>query len=228
MTSKVNFIHNIYSDFRDEWTEKNYPNLFENMRKIVKDAPHNYPHQLGHYAIFYTPVPKLDVRYMIIGNNPSWFHRKAKKDKTHALSALSVVQGLEYSPPPKNLYTDGEYTFSDHLKTIFRDCPGVLSSAVGLNRFWIQTGSGFGEFKKEINYPEIQKEFKKIQKYCEERTVQIVKELNPEVLFLFGKPAQDTFAERRINSEIINVRHPSNGGLSSAIKTIQKHRCQIV
>ena len=141
MSSKVDFIQKLYSDFRDEWTEKNYPNLFRNMKKIVEREPHNYPHRLGHYAIFYTPVPTQPVRYMIIGNNPSWFHRNAKKNKFFALSALSEVQRLEHSPPSKNLYIDGEFAFSDQLKTIFRECPGVLSSAVGLNRFWVQTGS---------------------------------------------------------------------------------------
>lgn len=77
--SRNEALQKVYQKFKEEWTEENYPALFKAMKKMRRDHPEKYPHELGHFAIFYTPIPDGEIKYMVIGNNPSWFDKDAKK-----------------------------------------------------------------------------------------------------------------------------------------------------
>ena len=180
----------IYKLFRDEWCEQNFPNLIPEMHRIRVENPRQYPHELGHYAILYTPI-SYSPDHMIIGNNPSWFHSAATISESAAESARQVVIGLESKPPKKNLYKTGKFKFADEMQYVFSDHLTVLENAVGMNRFWIQTGGSYDEFRRAVSSnPDAKAEFDRIVRICEDFTVQIVHILRPKTIFLFGKHAQ--------------------------------------
>lgn len=139
--SRNKAIHDIYHKFNMEWTEDNYPELFKEMERMYQDHPEKYLHELGHFAIFYTPIPEGDIDCMVIGNYPSWFDSDPEK-------ALAIILDLKKGPPEENLYLEGDFKFAGEMKKVFADHQCVLSNIVGLNRFWVQLGTEPEKFKK--------------------------------------------------------------------------------
>ena len=221
--SRNEALQKVYQKFWDEWTEKNYPELFKAMKMMRREHPEKYPHELGHFAILYTPIPDGEIDYMVIGNNPSWFHKDAKKKPEKAEEALEVIKGLEQAPPEKNLYLEGSFQFGSLLKKVFEDHPDVSENIVGLNRFWVQTGTNYSGFKNDLKNKAAAKEFKKIEEFCRVLTREIVSILQPKTVFLMGKPAQETFKNVSMETEFVDIRHPSNGGVNLAQRRINDY-----
>ena len=81
-----------YSKFKSIYNEKNYPDWFSFVESHNHDNGYgdqgykiNYKdHELGHYAIFQTPIPELmdspqETKIIIVGKNNSWFIPDAKR-----------------------------------------------------------------------------------------------------------------------------------------------------
>ena len=124
-------IQKIYSEFRQHFSAQNYPSLFREFKRMESEFPSRYPHKLGHYAIFYTPIPEHQIDCMLIGNNPSWFESRARQSTDAAISADQKVRDLEKSAPDKNLYLTQDFTFGVQLQDIFVNFSQTLENIVG-------------------------------------------------------------------------------------------------
>ena len=71
----------VYTDFARHFNPQNYPYLFREFPCMRRKFPSRYPHGLGHYAIFYTPVPDQPIDFMLVGNNHTWNDSKAKESR---------------------------------------------------------------------------------------------------------------------------------------------------
>ena len=89
-----------------------------------------------------------------------------------------------------------------------------LDKVVGLNRFWIQTGGGgTAELKKECEKIEAGV-IGRLEKLCESKTRQLVEILNPKIVILLGKKAQNSFSSQdrmELNFKFCDAIHPARG-----------------
>jgi hypothetical protein len=214
-------IQKIYTDFARHFNPQNYPYLFREFPCMRRKFPSRYPHGLGHYAIFYTPVPDQPIDFMLVGNNPSWFDSKAKESRDAAARAEQMVCGLKDGPPKEILYMRPDFDFGKQLQQILP--PQILENIVGLNRFWMQTGVDIQQFLKDLETEDAKKEFLLLQKECEKNTRKIVLLLKPKTVFLFGNAAQKTFLKTSLPCDFVSVRHPSNAGVSKAKSEIEHY-----
>ena len=211
----------VYTDFARHFNPQNYPYLFKEFPRMQRKFPSRYPHGLGHYAVFYTPVPDQPIDYMLVGNNPSWFDSKAKQSRDAAARAEQMVCELKDGPPKENLYLRSDFDFGRQLQQILPS--QILENIVGLNRFWMQTGVDIGQFRRDLETNDAKKEFLRLQKECQKNTRKIVLMLKPKTVFLFGGPARETFLNTSLPYDFVSVRHPSHGGVWQAKTDIENY-----
>jgi hypothetical protein len=207
MQTAVTKISAIYDDFDRFWKSPDCVQTRTYLEHL--SATDDLMHPLGSFVILYTPLcsrPPL----MLIGNNPSWFHRS---DTNAALANLRQVAG---KIPAVNSYRAHDHAYSLAMRRVFDDglCrPDLLDNCVGLNRLWIQTGSGgvgqlFGDGRQD--------EGRKIAGKCAEGTQTIIELLQPKAVALIGREAQMAVSQsfRSQHSQIAfqDCRHPSHGG----------------
>ena len=216
-----NSIDGKYDQFKREWKCK-YPTLRKEMDLLPERYPGRYHHSLGSFAIFYTPID-YNPDFVLVGNNPSWFRSNANIDREEAEQAREQVTKMENGPPKTNLYMENDFHFARQMQKVFAKHPSVLDSIVGLNRFWLQTGGNYRQFKKDISGNlDAKIQLRQIEKDCEKHTREIVQTLNPKAVFLFGAHAQKAFRNFETDYDQIPVRHPANGGVSKATRTINE------
>ncbi len=197
--NKIESINSIYEEFKLLFNKKRCPELFEAMKTAEKDY---FPHSLGHFAILYTPVPKESrPKLMLIGNNPSWFvdvnKNKTLENKEKKI-ALERVKSLENGVPSFSSYTqEPKHRFAKRLETEYKNASvfSLLEDTVGMNRFWIQTGSDPEALKKvvlENNVSNAKKnsQLEKLIEFCTEQTKKIIKIIEPHFLIILGTPAR--------------------------------------
>ena len=213
-------IQNIYDKFSNHFYSDEFYLVRLALEKISNSNEKYFPHELGKYIIFYS-IPTFDPDLVIIANNPSWFDRY---DNKLAKQNLEDVAG---KLPTVNSYKDHNHKFGNEIVKVFEAIgrKNWIDEVVGLNRFWIQTGGkGTEELKKTIKELEIENMplkppmlFKKIENICHEYTKDLIRILNPKILILLGKPAQNVFPilqyprlDKNNNTFIIEADHPSN------------------
>ena len=209
--NKKKEIQKIYDNFSTELKS----NEFSAVRKALSNISNNnkndkkYLHNLGKFVIFYS-LPSLNPEVMIIGDNPSWFH---KKDPLKAKNNLGDVAGRI---PKINSYKIHDHTFGKQIRDVFDliEKEEWLDKVVGLNRFWIQTGGGgTEELKKECEKIEAGV-IGRLEKLCERKTRQLVEILNPKIVILLGKKAQNSFSSQdrmELNFQFCDAIHPARG-----------------
>lgn len=199
-------VERIYNDFRSLHKPERCQALFKRYRQLEQEG--HTKHELGHFAILYTPL-RLNPKVMIIGNNPSWF------DQYDPSRALDIVKEMEKGVPTVNSYLVHRHAFAKQMQAGFSQVGrgDLLKSCVGMNRLWVQTGSA-GVPKMLTSDQGSQ--WREIKNRCEEGTREIVRLIKPKLVLLVGVPAQDTLNRhfRGENAEIqfADVRHPSHGG----------------
>lgn len=218
-------IEKIYADFKNTFESSKYKSVKIALEEVSEDNKNNdnFKHPLGKFVIFYS-LPTLNPDVVIIGDNPSWFH---KSDPKKAQENLYQLAGR--MPNQKvNSYIDHNHTFGDQFRSILAaiNKNEWLDSLVGLNRFWVQTGSdGIDEVKQKSNKIE-EGIFRELEKKCEEQTRKLVEILSPKIVILFGGLAQTTFKSNHRKAlphiKFCNSRHPARGGKTQAIKDIKK------
>tara|TARA_B100000902_G_C27288533_1_gene905792 strand:+ start:85 stop:822 length:738 start_codon:yes stop_codon:yes gene_type:complete len=184
-------IENIYSEFKNELRKKEYIDL---LNGIKNDKKRNDPHKKGAGVILYTPAI-YNADLMLIANNPSWFQSKKMSPLSFNANALKNLSDVENKIPTINSYISHNHEMSIKLRSYFvSKNRHYLENCVGLNRFWIQTGSISGikvngkNASREVGSP-----LRNLEDFCESKTIEIVKILKPKVLWLMGIPAQKTF-----------------------------------
>ena len=217
-------IQKIYDDFKKTFESNKYQSVRAALDKVSEKNKYNhkFKHSLGEFAIFYS-LPTLKPDVVIIGNNPSWFHKsdpKKAQENLYDLAGCIPEQNV-------NSYRDRGHTFGDQFCSILAaiNKEEWLDSLVGLNRFWVQTGSGGIEEVKEQSDKIEKGVFRELEKQCEERTRKLVQILSPKMVILFGGPAQRTFGpiHRKTLPHIkfCDSRHPARGGREQAIADIK-------
>lgn len=227
LASVNELVNGIYRDFRSHLNRINYPLVFEYFDlKSRGYKAEDRGHDLGHFAILYTPIPKIRPDLMLIGDNPSWF------DRVDMTLALNIVREIEKGVPQKSSYLVHNHTFAAQLKTIF-NCnlkrEDLLRQCVGLNRFWVQTGSdGIKDFIKQPRA----EEYRRLKRICEYGTQRMVAALEPRVVILLGANSQKAFSHafrgEHPSIAIEHARHPGRGGVNQCTESISaiidKHR----
>lgn len=220
--NKKKEIQKIYDNFSTEFKSKEFSSVrkaLSNISKNNKDDP-KYLHNLGKFVIFYS-LPSVNPEIMIIGDNPSWFH---KKNPFLAKKNLEDVAG---KIPKINSYKIHDHTFGNQIRNVFNliGKESWLDKVVGLNRFWIQTGGGgTKELRNESNKIE-QGVINRLEKICEKNTRQMVEILSPKVAILLGKKAQNSFSfidrSELSNIQFCDVIHPARGKWRQTASEIQ-------
>lgn len=229
---KVQKINAIYNEFKILFTQEKCPELFEAIKLAEEDY---FPHSLGHFAILYTSVPKESrPKLMLVGNNPSWFIN-VKKNKYSTREekkiALERVQSLESGVPSFSSYTAHNHRFAKRLETEYKraSVSNLLESTVGMNRFWVQTGSKPDALKKvtlknnHSNYKK-NKQLDELVKFCEEGTRKIIEIIEPHFLIVLGTPAKKLLVgwDTPKNISIHSAEHPDRShDLSEVLSRIK-------
>ena len=230
---KVQAINNIYSEFKLLFKERKIPELFEAMRLAQKE---HFPHPLGHFAILYTSVPRESrPKLMLIGNNPSWFvdvkKNKRLSDEEKKI-ALERIQNLENGVPSFSSYTQKpKHRFAKRLETEYKRASllNLLENTVGMNRFWVQTGSEPNALKdvtleNSISNIKKNKQLDKLIESGNKGTKEIIKIIEPHFLIILGAPARELLtdweAPKSISIQFAN--HPDRSSeLSSVLREIK-------
>ena len=175
-------IEALYSDFDSFWNSDNCQLTRAYLPELVKESTSPATHTLGRFVILYTPIETLSPSLMIIANNPSWFDRDDRQ------TAINNVEKLVGGIPSVNSYIRHDHNMAMILRSIFRDLGRIdlLEQCVGLNRFWIQTGSGIGKLLSN----ERREEGRRIRDRCERGTRRIIELLHPRAVALLGNEAQ--------------------------------------
>lgn len=198
--NKIKSINYIYKDFKLLFNKKKCPELFEAMGAAEQDY---FPHSLGHFAILYTRVPReARPKLMLVGNNPSWFidvnKNKTLNDKEKNI-ALERVKILERGVPSFSSYTQQpKHRFAKRLETEYKNASvfSLLENTVGMNRFWIQTGSKPDALKNvvlenSVSNARKNKQLDDLIEFCAEQTKNIIKIIDPHFLIILGTPARE-------------------------------------
>ncbi len=231
MDKRITEINSIYEEFRELFNRSNCPELFKAI-ETVSSLPSNshFPHSLGNFAILYTPIPEyLRPEFMLLGNNPSWFvnvaankHLSLKQKK----EAQSIVEGMEKGVPSVSSYLKHDHRFAKRIRTIFNNLGSIniLPDVVGMNWFWIQTGSNPYELKN-VHLDDPQSEQQKSEQlnllidYCRKKTGEIINQIRPKNLFVLGNDAQSEIRHMKIDQEIINIIFAKHPDRSSDLQT---------
>jgi hypothetical protein len=220
--SKIDEINKIYSNFRKQFNRENCPDLFAAIDKVYEDLDHkHFPHKLGHFAILYTPIPKQDrPKIMLLGNNPSWFVfiRKNKVPSSFEKElAENIVREMGNGIPLRSSYCDHDHKFARRIRNIFNNAGLIetLPHVVGMNWFWVQTGSNPYELR-DVCLGDVNANRKKneqlgdIMNHCRMGTEKIINLLSPQSLFVLGDDAKKEVRKMQIDENIITryVAHP--------------------
>lgn len=208
--NKLNEINNVYDEFKQTLNSEKFQVVKEALLNLSlkNKGKKNFFHDLGKFIILYS-LPSINPKVVIVGNNPSWFH------KSNPVLAKENLKDVAEKIPNLNSYKEHNHKFGDAMMKVFGYLgkEDWINTIVGLNRFWIQTGGGgTNELKKEIEKIESGR-FKELENICEEGTKKLIKLLDPKLVILLGNPAQNTFSEvdRQNMSSIkfCNAIHPA-------------------
>ncbi len=202
-------ITDIYESFRKDFNKNNFPEVFELIHKhnAAKGKPSDY--HLGGWSILYTPI-RWNPKFMLIGNNPSWF------DKDSPATSAAIIQKLMEGPPNDNSYMEHNHTFGMRLRGIFGKLGrlDLLSNCVGMNRCWLQTGPENTSWQNAFmaNSTALGTSF---ENYCEGKTLEIIRLLEPETVLLIGAKAGRLAPDHFEGStEIRQVAYPLGRGIT--------------
>ena len=236
-----------YSKFKEIYTEENYPEWFDYFNKHNQDNGYgdqgykqgHKDHELGHYAIFQTPIPELmdppqETKIIIVGKNNSWFIPDAQK----VSESLQIVKDLEKGIPDRNFYTEKNSDFAVAICSVFRDLGAydlLENNTVGMNRVWLQTGpksAAIQEMKTQCKGVPFAISGTSLVDTCHKWTEEIIELLNPDLLFLLGtnpNGADNLFDKKEGCYEhengkffIKHCRHPSVGGQKQFKKDVEE------
>ena len=223
-------INSIYEEFRKIFNHSHCPELFEAIDKVsLLPTNAHFPHSLGNFAILYTPIPEHKLpALMILGNNPSWFVDVAANrpiSSQRKSEAKRIVEEMEKGVPTVSSYLKHDHRFAKRIRTIFSNLGAmhILPNVVGMNWFWVQTGSKPHELKK-IRLDEPTSEQRKNEQlnrlidHCREKTGEIINQVKPKNLFVLGKPAQSELRHMSINNEFINIIYADHPDRSSDLE----------
>jgi hypothetical protein len=182
-------VEQIYHAFLAKLEE---PRIASLIRRVKDSTSTKDLHTKGSAVILYTPW-RYQPDLMMIGTNPSWFHRGMGEPKIHARTqALQNLNQVRQKVPTVNSYIEHDHEFSMKLRSYFEPFGAInlLRDCVGMNRFWIQTGSS-----SSIKLTDFQDKLilKELKDFCTEQTRAIVALTQPKTLWLLGKPAQECF-----------------------------------
>jgi len=203
-------IQKYYEDFKRDFNRGNFPAVFELIEgHNSKNNLKRHEHDLGTFAIFYTPV-RYKPEIMMIGNNPSWF------DKDNGDIGYRIIKELMKSPPKDNSYLVHNHVYAKRMQDIFSRVGRIdlLKNCVGMNRWWLQTGSENASWNRACKAYSLNLK-QSLYEYCETRTREIISLIKPKVALLVGAKAQKLLPqETYLGIDIQHVSYPLGGGIT--------------
>ena len=211
-----NEIQNIYDKFHQEFYSQKFMAIRDALKSISLREKNNpkHLHDLGKFVIFYS-LPTISPKVVIIGDNPSWFQT------SNPVLAEKNLEDVAEKIPTINSYKSHGHKFGNQIIDVFNAIgrENWLDEIVGLNRFWIQTGGGgTTELKDECKKNGQLFLYEEIKHLCEKYTKDLVKLLNPNLVILLGKKAQNIYKPIVNNSfynpnrrSFIFAIHPARG-----------------
>jgi len=200
----------IYEEFSTLLQEPRFKNL---IGSIALQTNAKDPHEKGAAVILYTPWT-FEPDLMLIGTNPSWFHKRARGESP-SLARMRAKQNLaqvELKLPTINSYIEHDHVFSMELRSYFarNQQMNLLEKCVGANQFWIQTGS---DSNVKLESYQDRAALKELERFCRKGTRRLVELTRPKNLWLFGIPAKKCFADFDFAAhgidKVIKTLHPS-------------------
>jgi len=215
-------IQKYYAMFKEIYTEKHYLEWFEFYKnynkKFGNEGYSDDEHELGHYAILQNPIPRKP-KIVLVGKNNSWF------DEGNMEKSLKIVKSLKHGIPTENYLTKETSRYSKQLCEIFKE-PLLRKlfeeNTVGMNRIWLQTGPSPENIKKMKQYdqePPLGERFldTSLIQRCHNWTEEIIRDINPEVVILFGRDSDSNCSWKLFNGKedgesfvIKHCNHPGN------------------
>ena len=133
---------------------------------------------------------------------------------------------MEKVVPSVSSYLKHDHRFAKRIRTIFSNLGSIniLPDVVGMNWFWIQTGSNPYELKN-VHVDDPQSEQQKNEQlnllidYCRKKTGEIINQIRPKNLFVLGNDAQSEIRHMKIDQEIINIIFAEHPDRSSDLQT---------
>ena len=216
-------IQEYYSKFKEIYTKQNYPEWFNFLEKHNEQfGPKRYTfegHELGHFAILQNPIPVDECKIILVGKNNSWF------DESNMENSLKIVKSLKHGIPSENYLTKKTSRYSKKLYDIFEEPQlNILfkKNTIGMNRIWLQTGpspKNIEEMKEPRQGASMEEVFNgsSLLDNCHKWTKEIIRIINPKVLFLFGNSSDSNCALKLFNEGedgepfiIKHCNHPLN------------------
>ena len=203
-----NKIQKYYDDFKRDFNKKNFSEVFQLIEQHNSKKNKSY-HDLGNFAILYTPV-RYKPKIMMIGNNPSWF------DKDSPENGYKIVRELMKAPAKECSYLVHNHVYARRMQDAFSRVGrmDLLANCVGMNRLWLQTGPENASWNKACKI--ISYELKQnLYEYCQTRTKEIINLIKPKVVLLVGAKAQELLKGQAIsNTAVKRVPYPLGGGIT--------------
>ena len=212
---KIEKINNYYLKFREVYTKENCPKWFQFIEayntKFNDYGYSKYEHELGHNSILQTPLP-TNPKVVIVGKNNSWFDYKNME------RGLKIVKDLEKTIPVKDYLSERGSKYAEFLKKeinkvgernwLYKNT--LNHSRVAMNRIWLQTGPK-SKYLKHVDKILLEK--------CHLWTEEIIRIIDPEIVFLFGALGDPDAACNLFNKKeegesfiIKHCYHPSGSG----------------
>jgi hypothetical protein len=208
MSELENKIQKYYGDFKRDFNKKNFPGVFQLIEEHNSKKNKSY-HDLGNFAILYTPV-RYKPKIMMIGNNPSWF------DKDNPENGYKIVRELMKAPAKECSYLVHNHVYARRLQDAFSRVGrmDLLANCVGMNRLWLQTGPENASWNRACKTISLELR-QNLYEYCQTRTKEIINLIKPKVVLLVGAKAQGLLQGQAISNTVVkSVAYPLGGGIT--------------
>ena len=209
-------VEQIYEAFSEEYYSGKFASVHSALERIGVEE--SVPHLMRRFVILYTP-PALQPRLLLIGHNPSFFHKNLT-DLADAKSGLTIAEknlnDVAERIPDKSSYLHHSHKFASDLGRIFEDIcqPHWLKEMVGMNSLFVQTGGKGVERLKDLSDKD---EFKELEMLCVNLSTRLIELMKPKLVLFVGAKARDKFSAqqfpRKFNptgTSFMDVTHPAN------------------
>ena len=209
-------VKEIYEIFSAEYYSGKFASVHSALDQISIEE--SSPHSMKRFVILYSP-PALQPRLLVIGNNPSFFHKNLTDMvdvKASLTRAENNLDDVAERIPDSSSYLHHDHKFANDLRRIFDDIcqPHWLEEMVGMNSLFVQTGGkGVGRLK-ELS---IKNEFKDIETLCARLSKRLIEVMKPKLVMFVGAETRDKFSTqqfpRKFNptgTSFMDVTHPAN------------------
>ena len=208
-------------------TEKKNRILFYYTYKVLKQVPPQIGISSKSMSIMNSFATDLFARITNDAIKLSHFNKNKTLNDKEKNIALERVKILESGVPSFSSYTQQpKHRFAKRLETEYKNASvfSLLENTIGMNRFWIQTGSKPDALKKvvlenSVSNARKNKQLDDLIEFCAEQTKNIIKIIDPHFLIILGTPARECLGNWHAPKSIsVNfAKHPDRSSELSKV-----------